>query len=185
MDENDSELYQKYRNGDEAAFDELIRRYDEPLIMYLYGILHDYHDAEDIMVEAFARILEKKPRIEEGCFKSYLFKTGRNLAINLLKHLRRHEQFSIEGMNIEAAPDASPDKASAAADQKVILKRCLNRIDEELREVLYLIYLDELSYREAAGVLKVNTKRIDNLLERGKKRMREELKKEGVTDPFI
>ncbi len=152
---------------------------------YLYGVLHDYQDAEDMMVESFARILEKKPRIGEGSFKAYLFRTGRNLAINLLKHSRRHEVFGLDGMDVEASPDESPDKKSESHERKDILYRCLGRIEPDLREALYLIYLDDLSYKEAAEVLKVNTKKIDNLLERGRKRMRDELRKEGLTDTGI
>ncbi len=182
---SDDGLYEKFLEGEADAFDELIRRYDDTLMWYLHGVLHDFQDAEDMMVEAFAKILEKKPRIGEGSFKAYLFRTGRNLAINLLKHSRRHEEFSLDGMDVEASTYETPEKKSAALEQKDILYRCLERIEPDLREVLYLIYLDDLSYKEAAEVMKVNTKKIDNLLERGRKRMREELKKEGLTDTVI
>ncbi|MCR5685313.1 MAG: RNA polymerase sigma factor [Lachnospiraceae bacterium] len=183
----DNELYIRFRSGDVAAFDELIRRYDDSLQWYMYGILGDYQDAEDMMVEAFAKILQKRPRIEggSGSFKAYLFKTGRNLALNLRKHAKRHEAFSLEGIEAEVPSEESTERQSDAREKRTILYRCLDRMDPKLREVLYLVYLDGLSYADAAKVLKISAKRVDNLLANGKKRMREELEKEGISDSVI
>ena len=58
------------------------------------------------------------------------------------------------------------------------------RIDPELREALWLVYSEGLTYAEAASVMGVNAKRVDHLLSRGKKQMREELKKEGVLGAY-
>ena len=166
------------------AFDELIRRYDESLQWYLYGILRDHQDAEDMMVEAFAKILQKRPRIEgeSGSFQAYLFRTGRNLALNLVKHAKRHEAFSLDGMEAELPSQASTERQSIEGEKKEILYRCLSRMEPELKEALFLVYLDGFSYAEAANILRVSAKKIDNLLARGKKRMREELEQEGITD---
>ena len=72
----DSECYNLFLKGDTAAYDELMLRYGDSLTYYLYGYLHDWHDAEDMMIEAFARIMAKRPRIGEGAFKAYLFKAS-------------------------------------------------------------------------------------------------------------
>ena len=63
-----------------------------------------------------------------------------------------------------------------------MLHICLDRIEPQLKEALWLVYFEEMSYREAADIMGVNTKRIDHLLTRGKRKLREELEKEGVTD---
>ena len=57
---------------------------------------------------------------------------------------------------------------------------CLDRIDPLLKEALWLIYFEDMSYAEAAEIMKVNTKKIDHLLTRGKHKLREELLKEGI-----
>ena len=57
---SDKELYDLYLAGDIAAYDELIVRYGDSLTFYLNGYLHNLQDAEDLMVEAFARIIEKE-----------------------------------------------------------------------------------------------------------------------------
>ena len=63
-----------------------------------------------------------------------------------------------------------------------MLHLCLERIDPQLREALWLVYFEDMSYKAAAHIMGVNTKRIEHLLTRGKKKMREELEKEGITD---
>ena len=67
-------------------------------------------------------------------------------------------------------------------ERKQALDLCLSRIDPELREALWLVYGEDMTYAQAAEIMGVNVKRIDHLLTRGKKTMKDELEKEGVTD---
>ncbi|MFQ9985178.1 MAG: RNA polymerase sigma factor [Lachnospiraceae bacterium] len=80
MPEKDDFLYSRFLNGDTASYDALMLRYGDSLTIYLQAILHDWQDAEDMMVEAFAHH-GQKPQIKEVSFKAYLFKTARNLAL--------------------------------------------------------------------------------------------------------
>lgn len=195
-EKNDDTLYQHFLQGDTASYDELMIRYGDRLTFYLHGYLHDINDAEDLMIEAFARIMAKRPNIGEGAFKAYLFKTARNLALRHQDKKQRMQVFSIDGLDSEIA-----DKVLAAGtgqieryspveedigheERKQILHLCLDRIEPELKEALWLIYFEEMSYAEAAAVMKVNCKKIDHLLQRGKKNMRIELLKEGMVSAY-
>lgn len=137
------------------------------------------------MIEAFARIMAKRPRIRDGAFKSYLYRTGRNLALRFSERRRKVQVFSVDGMEPEIADsilstgadpaagtappgarinaaDASPVEAELRQkEQKLILRRCLDRIEPELREALWLVYFEEMSYAQAAGVMGVKEKRVD------------------------
>ena len=154
-------------------------RYGDSLTSYLHAVLHDRQDAEDLMIETFARIMVKKPGISEGAFKAYLFKTGRNLALRLLHKKKRQETFSLEDLSTDPAADELVEERLLLGDQRELLHLCLERIDPILREVLWLIYFEGMSYAQAAEVMKTNTKRIDHLLTRAKKHLRGELSKEG------
>lgn len=193
---SDDELYCSFLSGDTSSYDQLMIRYGDSLLLYLNGYLHDWQDAEDMMIEAFARIMAKKPRIQRGCFRAYLFKTGRNLALRFYERRTRLRTFSIDSMEIEAADNVIAAASDYQADgeeihqhiadeeRKRVLMRCLERIDPELREALWLIYFDGLSYAEAASVMGVKVKRIDRLLVRGRQQMKKELGKEGVTNAY-
>lgn len=193
-EKSDDLLYRQFLKGDTASYDELMIRYGDRLTFYLHGYLHDINDAEDLMIEAFARIMAKRPKIGEGAFKAYLFKTARNLALRHQERQRRMQVFSIDSLDSELADivlaDGPPGKNSPVeddigqAEQNQVLHMCLDRIEPELKEAMWLIYFEGLSYSQAASVMKVSSKRVDHLLQRGKKQMREELALEGVTNAY-
>ena len=191
---NDSTLYAEFLTGDNAAYDRLMLRYGDALTMYLKGFLYSWEDAEDLMIEAFARIMVKKPRIEEGSFKAYLYTTAHNLVARFYRRNKRKKVFSLEGFE-EQAGEGNINPADREADQglfesawddekKRIVRKCLERIGDEMREALWLFYFDEMSYKDTATVMNVSLKKIDNLLTRGRKRLKEELEKEGITDAY-
>lgn len=178
----DDEFYRQFLSGKTSAYDELMIRYGDSLTFYLYGYLHNWQDAEDLTVEAFARILVKKPRIREGGFKVYLYKTARNLAARFHSRESRIESFTLEGAEKELAGSTLLEEQLQGEEKKQILHLCLERIDPELREALWLVYFEDLSYADAAGVMNVSKKRVDKLLQRGKAILRTELEKEGITN---
>lgn len=194
---NDDELYSMFLSGDTDAYDQLLVRYGDSLTRYLYGYLSSTEDAEDMMIEAFARIMAKEPHIAEGAFKSYLYKTGRNLAIRFHERMLHLKAFSMDGLeeeeldslmaqtSEETAESSPEEKDLGEQESREALIRCLGRIDPEPREALWLIYAEGMSYAQAAAIMGVNTKRIDHLLSRGKQTMKKELKKEGITDAYI
>lgn len=177
---NDDKLYKEFLEGATASYDQLMLRHGDGLTIYLHGITHDWHDAEDMMIEAFARIMVKKPRIGEGAFKAYLYKTGRNLAIRHSTKMRNRQSFSLDDLSTEPAAEVYLEEHVADLERKQILHLCLDRIDPDLRETMWLIYFEEMTYQQAAEVMKVNAKKIDHRLTRAKKILREELRKEGI-----
>lgn len=195
--QSDDALYQQFKSGDVASYDQLLIRYGDSLIMYLYGYIHDWHEAEDQMIEAFARIMVKKPNISSGNFKAYLFRVGRNLVLRLHERRRRIQIFSVDGMERDVADSyfasaASTVKANSEhiplelvkEERRQILQSCLERIDPQQREALWLVYMENMSYQQAASVMGIKVKRIDYLLSLGKQHMRKELEKEGVTNAY-
>lgn len=181
---SDGKLYESFLAGNTTSYDELMIRYGDSLTIYLYGYLHDWHDAEDQMIEAFANIMVKKPKIGDGNFKAYLYKTGRNLACRLNSRKHKVLQFSFEEYDSDIEGGGLVEDALINEEKRATLHICLKRIEPQLSEALWLVYFEGLSYREAASIMRVNAKKIDHLLTRGKMKMREELGKEGITDAF-
>ena len=181
---SDKELYELYLAGEIAAYDELIVRYGDSLTFYLNGYLHNLQDAEDLMVEAFARIMVKKPKIKGDGVKTYLYKTARNLASRFHRRESRMNGFSIDEVSEEGIWSSFPEESRFEEERKEILHYCMERIDPQLKEALWLIYFEELSYDQAAEVMNVNRKKIDHLLQKGKKSLKEELLKEGVVNAY-
>ena len=81
---------------------------------------------------------------------------------------------------MDVADKEMVEEILVSRERREVMRVCLERIDPQLKEALWLVYCEDMSYAEAASVMKVNTKRIDHLLQRGKKQMRIELEKEGM-----
>ena len=176
----DDELYRQYLAGDTAAGDQLMLRCGDALTAYLDGFLHHPQDAEDLMLDCFAVILVGKPEIREGNFRAYLFRIARNKVNRLWRVRLRRQEFTLDDTLV--SPDQNPEDTALKNECSEALARCLNRIAPQYREALWLVYVMEMSYSQAAEITRGSVDHIRYLLEEGKKRMRKELEKEGITD---
>lgn len=77
----DEELYRCYLKGDNIKLNMLVEKYGSCLTLYINGYLHDISESEELMIEVFAYLITKKPRISDGCLKAYLYKSARHLAL--------------------------------------------------------------------------------------------------------
>ena len=85
----DEVLYERFWNGEKTAADELVHRHGDMLVLFLNSYVKDIHEAEDLMIEAFARVFAKERPIDgKGSFRAYLYKTARNLTI---RHRQKHK----------------------------------------------------------------------------------------------
>ncbi|MEG1878589.1 MAG: RNA polymerase sigma factor [Pseudoflavonifractor sp.] len=179
--DQDEALFCRFLSGEEDALRTLMDRYGNRLTLYISGIICDLHDAEDLMLEAFSRIIFKRPKLVEHGFKPYLFKIGRNLALRYLGRNRLHRHFGLEDMGQEAEATELVETIVQSGEQSRILRDCMCKLPPDYREVLYLLYFEDLSYAQAAQIMKKNEKQITNLAYRGKQAMRPILEREGIT----
>ena len=115
----DEELYGQYLCGDETGLELLIKKYGDPLTLYIDGYLHDVHEAEDLMMETFSWLFMKKPRIRNGCFKAYLYKAARHMA---LRHKsRRRIIFSLDNLTREAEAQTLVEEVVRTKERNQIL----------------------------------------------------------------
>ncbi|MEG1684023.1 MAG: RNA polymerase sigma factor [Oscillospiraceae bacterium] len=178
----DEQLYQSYLDGDDNGLRELMERYGNSLTLYINGIIHDFHDAEDLMLEAFSRMLAKEPRLCDHGFKAYLFKTGRNLALRYEAKNRLRSHFGFEDLDQEPESRSLVEDVLRQKELAHILRLSMERIPPDYREALYLLYFAEMSRSEAAQIMRKTEKQMDNLAYRGKQALRQILEQEGITD---
>ncbi|MBR4410234.1 MAG: sigma-70 family RNA polymerase sigma factor [Firmicutes bacterium] len=176
---NDEILYHQYQAGDENAADQLVERYGDALTIYIYGFTGNIHDAEDLMIEAFSLMFAKaRPVSEPGSFKGYLFKIGRNLA-GRYKKKKVLKLLSFEELTFEPKSDILAETSVYGKERKLLLYNAMAKLKEEYREALYLVYFEDLSYRQAAAVMGKSESQITKLVYRGKQSLKNILKKDG------
>ena len=178
---SDETAYRQYLGGDEAAAAVLVERYGDALTCYLGGWVRDVQEAEDLMIEAFSRMFAKaRPIGGDGSFRAYLYKTARSLALrhgqkNRLPFLR------LEELPFELPGGAAADAALLCRERDRRLYAAMNALKPEYREALFLVYFEDLSYRDAAAVLGKNEQQITNLIHRGKQSLKTILEREGFS----
>lgn len=175
----DEESYRLYLEGDETGLEQLMERYGTPLTLYINGYLQDEHEAEELMIDAMAYLLVKKPRIRDGGLKAYLYKSARHLALR--RKSRRTRCFSLDELPAEIVGTECTDRAVHTGERNRALHLCMQHLNPQYREALYLTYFAGMSYAQAAQVMGKNEKQISNMVYRGKQSLRELLRKEGIT----
>ena len=176
----DEELYRQYLRGDETGPEALMKKYGDPLTLYINGYLHDVHEAEDLMIEVFSYLFTKKPHIRDGGFKAYLYKAARHMA---LRHKsRRRLLFSLDGLTDEPDGQTLVEEVVHTKERDQILHFCMAELKPDYREALYLTYFEGMSYLQAAEVMRKSEKQITNMVYRGKERLRGLLEREGITN---
>ena len=178
MHESDESLFARHLDGDGSALLTLMERHGDPLTYYLNGYLHDLDAAEDLMMEAFARLVVRRPLLREGGFKPYLYKVGRNLAI---RHVRGTRMLvSLDALPMEPEVEEAMEARLIANEEELALYRSMALIPAAYREALYLVYVEGMSYDEAGAVMRRTRKQVDNLVQRGKRAARELIEAKGV-----
>ena len=177
---SDEELYRQYLHGGEAGLEALMKKYGDLLTLYINGYLHDVHEAEDLMIEVFSYLFTKKPRIRDGGFKAYLYKAARHMA---LRHKsRRRLFFNLDDLTEEPDGQTLVDEVIRTKERDQILHFCMDELNPDYREALYLTYFEGMSYLQTAEVMGKSVKQITNMVYRGKERLRGLLEREGITN---
>ena len=104
---------------------------------------------------------------------------GRSRALNYLKHRKIICFEELAEADQIVADKETLEEIVLADERKRMINQALCSLPDEMRIVIHLIYFEDLSYDEAAGIMKKNRKQIDNLLYRAKKELRIILGKDG------
>ena len=178
---SDEAAYRRYLSGEEKAADLLVERYGDALTLYINGYIKDIHEAEDLMIEAFSQLFAKERLIGgKGSFKAYLYKTARHLA---LRHNQKHRLvfLRLDELDFEPQSDNLIDTDLLRSERDRQLYDALEKLKAEYREALYLVYFEDMSYRDAATVMNKSESQITKLVYRGKQSLKAILEQEGFS----
>jgi RNA polymerase sigma-70 factor (ECF subfamily) len=165
---DDKELYQKYINGDNKAFELLINKYKTNLLFFINGFVNNLDNAEDIFQDVILYIVEHKETYDFNySFKSYLYMIAKSRAINYINREQKIEELDIN-VRIE----------SADLEEKVFSKIELGEVKELIKElpndyqmVLFLTQVEGLSYEETARLMNIKISKVKNILFASRKKL--------------
>ena len=171
--------YRRFLQGDDSGLAEIIRAYKDGLILYLNGFVGDLTVAEELTEDTFVKLAIKRPHFSQrAAFKTWLYAIGRNVAID---HLRRGKKSAIPLEDTALVPDEEADleRAYIQRDDRILLHRCMKKLKQEYRQVLWLTYFEGFSYQQIARILRKTTHSVETLAYRARIALKNKLKEEG------
>jgi RNA polymerase sigma-70 factor (ECF subfamily) len=178
--DNGASSYRRFLNGDDRALEEIVREYKDGLILFLIGFVGDISTAEDLMQETFFRLITRRPHFRETySFKTWLYSIARNAAIDHLRKQARRAELPYEEAAADLADEQDLEKAYLMEERKIAVHRALKALPPDYRQVLWLLFFEELTSAEAGAVMKKRARQMKNLVYRAKGALKSELEKEG------
>ena len=178
--DNGASSYRRFLDGDTHAFEDIMKELFRGLVFFIDGFVRDPYAAEDIAIDIFSDLVAYRHRYNfKVSLKTYLYMVGRSRALD---YLRRKKAVSF--VPLSQAQEAEDQRAAleelVLADQrKRRVHAALAGLPEDMRTAVHLIYFEEMTYEEAARVMKKSRKQVDNLLYRAKKALRITLQEDG------
>ena len=177
--DNGASSYRRFLDGDESAFNEIIAEYRQPLTLFINRYVHDLWTAEDIAIDVFSRlVVDRRHYNFKVSLKTYLFMLGRSRALD---HLRRKRLITFapleEAITMEGGE--GPEYEFIKKEQRKAVNDSIKQLSRDMQDAIHLVYFEELSYEDAAKIMKKTKKQIDNLLYRAKNKLREILGEEA------
>ena len=171
----DGDLFERAQRGDVAAYEEVVRRYQEVAFRTAYVITGSGPDAEDAVQEGFVKAYRALATFRAGAEpRPWLLRIVANEARNRIRSAGRRQRLALrlaEGYRPgDAAP--SPEAAAVAAEERRRLLQLVNGLSEEDRLVIASRYFLELSGEETAAALGIPEGTVKSRLSRALSRLR-------------
>lgn len=165
---SDEELLSLFRAGQRDVFGTLVRRYQRELYGYLRRYLGDADLADDVFQTTFVQVFAKAGQYEPGRpVRPWLYAIATNQAIDAMRKIGRHPTVSLEQTETEAdgerrglidlleARESDPFDNVDQAETRELVRACLDRLPDFLKQVILMAYYQGLKYQEIADALEI------------------------------
>lgn len=180
---SDEVLIARFQNGDNYAFDLLVKRYKDPLLNFVYRFLGERSEAEDIVQETFLRLFKNKHYYKEiAKFSTWIYTIASNLAKTELRKRKRRNLLSISNyMSTEKdydIPDqeSDPEGDADAVVTDQIIQKAINKLSPKFKQVIVLRDIQGFSYEEIAEIVKIPLGTVKSRVNRARLKLQEDLK---------
>ena len=181
MRNDDARLIQCVLEGDDAAFAELVKKYQQPVHALVWRKVGDFHVAEEITQDTFLKAYQKLTTLKEPQrFASWLYVIATNRCKAWLRRKRLWMQSldATGGMQLEKATYSgyviSENERVTAESQREVVKQLLAKLQESERTVMTLHYFGEMTCEEISKFLGVSVGAIKSRLSRARHRLKKE-----------
>nr|AEH26512.1 RNA polymerase sigma factor [uncultured Acidobacteria bacterium A11] len=181
--DNDIETMLRLQGGEDNALNELMSRWQQPLVNFIFRYLGNANDALDLAQDTFVRIFEKRERYRPtGKFSTWLFAIAANLCRNHIGWRRRHPTVSLHRDKDTESPrelvESIPSPAKSPAENVIVselasaVKNLIQELPHDLRTAILLFEYEDMSYEQIAVILGCSVKAVETRLYRARNILR-------------
>ncbi|MEK7598163.1 MAG: RNA polymerase sigma factor [Patescibacteria group bacterium] len=174
----DNSLIGLIRSGHPEIYDEIVSRYQRKLFSYVYRLVGNKEETEDILQNVFVKAYRNIKTFDiERKFSSWIYRIAHNEAINFLK--KRNKKKFISWEDIVASKDKMETKSDERSpidiwirkESAIEVSRAMEKMPEKYRKVLMLRYFSEKSYEEIGKTIGSPVNTVGTLINRAKKKL--------------
>jgi len=189
----DEELLSAVQAGDHDSLGLLVARWEQPLFQFVCRMLPRQDDARDICQETFLRVLKKAHRFRQGSrFSTWMYQIALNLCRDRLRKRKRWSRLVQQRSELPEQPgghlgpvprDADPSWTVEQQEKSLAVRRALNELPAEQREVLILKEFEGMKFREIAAILDCPESTVKSRMYYGLSGVRTILMRNGIQGP--
>jgi RNA polymerase sigma factor (sigma-70 family) len=170
---SDMELVTAIQKGDILSYEELVKRYQRGIFVFVVRLIRDEHTASDIVQETFIKTYQHIDRIDTTKkFSTYIFEIAKNTAFSYLRKLKQH--ISLDDI-VNVGEEESFIEEIYRWDVIHCVRTAVSALPQKYRQVISLYYFEELSYEEISKKLSLPINTVRTHLKRAKNILKKEL----------
>ena len=180
----DEELIKKFQDGDVGAYNQIVYRYKDRILNFIYRFLNDLDRAEDLTQDTFIKLYTHKDSYKEiAKFSTWLYTISANLAKTELRKIKRRKTFSISELSnddrefIIQSPDRDPGEDNYIIHLEKNIQKALSELSNDFKTIIILRDIQELSYDEISKITKVPLGTVKSRINRGRIKLQQLIKK--------
>ena len=179
---SDKELILRFQQGDELAYVELVNRYRNRLMNFVFRFVGSFEEAEDIVQDTFVKLYQKKDYYRPiSAFSTWIFTIASNLAKTELRKRKRRKvsylsQIGIEEKDFDIPVEDTTDEETVGEYTESQIQDAIQSLQLHFRTALILRDIEELSYEEISKILDVPLGTIKSRINRARLQLQEKLK---------
>ena len=178
--QSDNALLARSRDGDQAAFRELVETYTPRVYSLVRNLVRSQSEAEDVTQEVFFKVYRKLDTFrEDSAFYTWLYRVAVNAATDWLKKKRQDRALQVEDMQRLPLADEGdgPDTDIGRKDLRGEIRNAMSTLPEIFRTILVLRELEGMAYEEIGTVLEISKGTVESRLFRARAKLKAELER--------
>jgi RNA polymerase sigma-70 factor (ECF subfamily) len=165
---SDAHLIEASLKGSERAFRQLVERHHALAYSAVRSVMGDRDDVEDVVQEVFIKVYRALATFRtDARFSTWLYRIARNEAVSTVRR-KTMSGPPIEETVLESDAASRPDEQYRVEEERAVMGRCLEQLDDQYRTVLELRYLGERSYQEIAEAMELPIGTVKSYIHRAK-----------------